>query len=283
MFLAKKPMQNNAPHFVFFGTPEFAATVLDGLMAGGMAPIAVVTNPDRPFGRKKELTPPPVKRRFKIQDSRFKILQPEKLDDAFIVALKKLDAEVGVLVAYGKIIQRAVFEVFPKGIVVVHPSLLPKYRGATPIQSAILGGEKITGTTLFIMDEKVDHGPMLTSASIPITDSDTYVTLAQKLAEASGRLLVDTLSEYLSGVCVPQAQREHGATYTKKFLNENGLINVKEDAPEKIWRMVRALNPEPGVWCMEGGRRKKILAAEIVDGKLIVRKFQFEGELPRIH
>lgn len=274
-------MQNNTPRFVFFGTPDFAATVLDGLIAAGMVPVAVVMNPDRPFGRRKELAPPPVKKFILDSGVAMPMLQPEALDDAFITELKALDAEVGVLAAYGKIVPRAVFDLFPKGIVVVHPSLLPKYRGATPIQSAILAGEENTGTTLFIMDEKVDHGPTLASDLMPIADSDTYTTLARKLAEASARLLIDTLPQYLSGAIVPQAQDESGATYTKKFKSEDGLVDQKKDAPEKVWRMVRALNPEPGVWCIEGGRRKKILNAKIADGKFVVTKFQFEGELPR--
>lgn len=278
---AKMAMPNNSSRFVFFGTPEFSATVLDGLLVAGMVPVAIVTNPDRPFGRKKVLTPPPVKLSTNHYPLITSVFQPEILDDAFIAELKKLNAIVGVLAAYGKIIPRAVFALFPKGIVVVHPSPLPKYRGATPIQSAILAGEKNTGTTLFIMDEKVDHGPTVGFAPVDIVKSDTYTTLAHKLAEASANLLITVLPRYINGEITLVAQDEQGATYTKKFSNEDGFVDLIKDAPEKIWRMVRAFTPEPGVWCVEGGRRKKILDAEIVDGALIVRKFQFEGELPR--
>lgn len=273
-------MQNNL-QYVFFGTPDFAAVILEGLVAAGMPPVAVVTNPDRPFGRKKEVTPPPVKKIITDSSVALPVLQPEKLDDAFITELKKLGAEVGVLAAYGKIIPPAVFDIFPKGIVVVHPSLLPKYRGATPIQSVILGGEDLTGTTLFVMDEKVDHGPVLGSTQVPLLDMDTYVALADKLAEASAALLLETLPKYVGGEIMPVAQSEAGATYTKKFSGEDGYVDLEKDEPIAVWRKVRALNPEPGVWTMKDGKRMKILAADLVDGKLSLTRTQFDGELPK--
>src|SRR3989344_171212 len=210
---AKTAMQSN-PKYVFFGTPDFAAVVLEELIAAGMAPVAVVTNPDRPFGRKKELTPPPVKKFVMASGNEIFVLQPEKLDESFIAKLKSISAEVGVLAAYGKIVPRAVIDSFPKGIVVVHPSLLPKYRGAPPLQSAILAGEDLTGTTLFIMDEKVDHGPVLGSTQVPLLDMDTYATLADKLAEASAALLIEILPKYAAGEMNPVPQSEDGVTYT---------------------------------------------------------------------
>ncbi len=273
-------MQSN-PRFVFFGTPDFAAVVLEELFAAGMAPVAVVTNPDRPFGRKKELAPPPVKKFVMASGNEIPVLQPEKLDDAFIAELKKVGAEVGVLAAYGKIVPRAVFDIFPKGIVVVHPSLLPKYRGATPIQSAILAGEDLTGTTLFIMDEKVDHGPVLGSAQVPLLDMDMYATLADKLAEVSAALLIETLPKYVQGEITPVPQSETGATYTKKFSSEDGYVDLEKDEPVVVWRKVRALNPEPGVWTTKDGKRMKILDADLVGGKLVLRKVQFDGGKPQ--
>lgn len=271
----------NNPRYVFFGTPDFAATVLEELCAAGMPPVAVVTNPDRPAGRKKELTAPPVKNFVVGLGVVIPVLQPEKLDDVFVAELKKLGAEVGVLAAYGKIVPQAVFDVFPKGIVVVHPSLLPKYRGATPIQSALLAGEDMTGTTLFIMDEKVDHGPILATAQVPLLDMDTYSTLADKLAEASAELLIDTLPNYMAGEIATMPQNEAGATYTKKLSSEDGFVDLDADEPVAIWRKVRALNPEPGAWTMRDDKRMKILGADLVDGKLVVRRVQFDGGLPQ--
>lgn len=272
---------SSSSRYIFFGTPDFAAVILEELIAAGMAPVAVVTNPDRPFGRKKELAPPPVKKFIAGSGVAIPVLQPEKLDEAFIAALAAFGAEVGVLAAYGKIVPRAVFGAFPKGIVVVHPSLLPKYRGATPIQSAILAGEDLTGTTLFVMDEKVDHGPVLASAQVPLMDADTYFTLADKLAEASATLLIGMLPQYVDGKVMPMPQGEAGATYTKKFTGEDGQVSLAMDDPVAVWRKVRALNPEPGVWTMRDGRRMKILAADLVGGKLSLTRTQLDGELPK--
>ncbi len=273
------------PHFVFFGTPDFAAVILEELIAAGMAPVAVVTNPDRPFGRKKELTPPPVKKFVIALGNETPVLQPEKLDEAFIAELKSIGAEVGVLAAYGKIVPRAVFDIFPKGIVVVHPSLLPKYRGATPIQSAILAGEDLTGTTLFVMDEKVDHGPVLGSTQVQLLDMDTYSTLADKLAEASAALLVEFLPKYIAGEIVPVPQSEAGATYTKKFTSDDGYVDLEKDDAVAVWRKVRALNPEPGIWTLRQAQgrpqRMKILDADLIEGKLVLRKIQFDGGKPQ--
>lgn len=273
-------MRNNV-RYIFFGTPDFAASVLEGLCAAGMPPVLAVTNPDRPAGRKKELTQPAVKKLVADRGYGIPVLQPEKLDDAFAAGLKASGAEVGVLAAYGKIVPRAVFDVFPKGIVVVHPSLLPKYRGATPMQSAILAGEDLTGTTLFVMDEKVDHGPVLATAQVPLLDTDTYSSLADTLAEASAELLIAALPKYVAGEIAPVPQDEAAATHTKKFSTEDARVDITADDPVTVWRKVRALNPEPGAWAMQGGRRMKILAADLVHGRLALRKIQFDGELPK--
>lgn len=271
--------------YVFFGTPEFAAIVLEKLIAAGMVPIAVVTNPDRPVGRKQVLTPSAVKTRIRNYElgirEKIKIFQPEQLS-IIRSSLFEIQPALGILAAYGKIIPKEIIDIFPKGIIVVHPSLLPKYRGATPIQSAILAGEKETGTTLIVMDEKVDHGNIISNFQFPISNDDTYNTLAEKLAVASADLLIKTLPEYLSGEIVPQPQDHAKATYSRKFASEDGYVDLKKNSPEEIWRKVRALNPEPGVWTIaESGKRMKILAADVVGEKLVLRKVQFDGEKPR--
>ncbi len=272
--------------FIFFGTPEFSADILTRLVRAGFSPCAVVTNPDRPQGRKKLITPPPVKAAALGCGSSLDILQPEVLDEPFVVSLAKYSASFGVLAAYGKIMPKAVIDAFPNGIIVVHPSLLPKYRGATPIQSVILAGDHETGTTLFVMDEKVDHGPILIKKECAIADADTYETLAKKLSTLSAELLIETIPRYTAGEIVPQVQDEVGATYTKKIFTEDAFVDLEKDSPEKICRMVRALNPEPGVFTVSpsnGGapRRMKILEAECVGKKLVLKKVQFEGRTPR--
>lgn len=287
--------------FIFFGTPEFSADILIRLVRAGFSPVAAVTNPDRPRGRKKLITPPPVKAAALGLGAGIDILQPEILDDAFAASLASHGAEFGVLAAYGKIVPKAVIDAFPKGIIVVHPSLLPKYRGATPIQAAILSGDQETGTTLFLMDEKVDHGPVLGVRILKIDDKDTYETLATKLSALSAELLIETLPRYADGGITPEVQDESRATYTKKLMAEGAFIDPAElaratsgedvTAAEKIVRMARALNPEPGTWTMYEGQpafaiasarrgRVKILEADLVDGKLVLKKIQFEGGKP---
>ena len=300
-------------NYIFFGTPEFAAIILKKLIEADFTPAAIVTNPDRPVGRKKVLTAPAVKQLLEVElplevqlpKSQIVILQPDNLltirDSLFA-----LRPEFGILAAYGKIIPKEIINIFPKGIIVVHPSLLPKYRGATPIQSAILADEQETGTTLILMDEKVDHGPVLANCKSPIADSDTYEPLSKKLAELSGDLLIETLPKYLAGEIKPQEQDHVQATYTKKLTTEDGFVNYndlvrgchRDSSPppadqndaHSIWLKIRALNPEPGVYTIlqsdsgqfKNGRRMKILSADWVDGKLILKKIQFEGEKPKI-
>ena len=272
---------------IFFGTPEFAAIILEKLIKTGFIPVAVITNPDRPLGRKKIITPPPIKQLLKLnylrdrEDSLVGILQPEKLEEVFIGQLKHYGAEVGILAAYGKIIPQEVIDIFPKGIIVVHPSLLPKYRGATPIQNAILAGEKETGATLILMDEKVDHGKIISNSKLLISNDDNYETLSKKLAELSADLLIKTLPDFLAGKIKLKPQDHSQATYTKKFIAEDGFVDLEKNSPEVIWRKVRALNPEPGVYTFQDGRRMKILEADLVDGKLILKKVQFEGKKPQ--
>ena len=277
--------------YIYFGTPEFSRIILEKLVVANFVPTAVVTNPDRPTGRKKILTGSPIKvfiQNLKSNIQNPKILQPEHLDHQFIQEVKKIGAEIGVLAAYGKIIPQELIDVFPKGIIVVHPSLLPKYRGATPIQSAILSGEKETGTTLIVMDDKVDHGPILAYGKWQIANSDNYEILSKKLADLSADLLIETLPEYYSGEIKPKPQNHSEATYTKKFSTEDGFVELEKNSPENIWRKVKALNPEPGVWTIlkespsfakaSAGKRMKILEADLVENKLILKKIQFEGE-----
>lgn len=288
------------PHFAFFGTPEFAAIVLDKLTADGFVPNTVVCNPDRPVGRKKILTPAPTKviaQRFGI-----KVWQPDKLAIAnYESPISNMD--FSVVAAYAKIIPKKILGLPRLGAIGVHPSLLPKYRGPSPIQSVILNGEKETGATLFLMDEKVDHGPILAKSKISAEGGSTsggkyqiskmsYKELRDKLAELAGELLVKTLPDFLSGKIIPVPQDETAATYTKKFSTEDAFIDSRSleraewgldpDDAFRIERMIRAFDPEPGVWTTKNGKRVKLLEAHIANAeKLVITKIQTEGETPR--
>ena len=271
--------------YIFFGTPEFARIILEKLIKAGMPPKALICNPDRPVGRKKTLTPPPTKQLVVESKKPIDILQPENLDAEFIDELKKYNVKFAVLAAYGKILPKELINLFPKGIVGVHPSLLPEYRGATPIQSVLLEGKNKTGTSLFILDEKVDHGLVLAQKSLSIEKDDTRVSLEKKLAELSADLLIETLPKWIGGKITPQKQNETKATSTKKISTEDGFVNLEKDDPVIIYRKIKALNPEPGVFTFieKNGKeiRLKILEAELKGGKLVLKKVQEEGGIAR--
>ena len=230
--------------FVFFGSPEFAAIVLEKLIKAGFIPAAVVCAPDAPAGRKKILTSPPTK--VLAEKYNIEVWQPEKLEIKNW-KLKITNPDLAIVAAYGKIIPKNIIKTAKYGFVGVHPSLLPKYRGASPIQSAILNDEAETGTTLYLMDEKVDHGPILMKSEFRISKSETYLSLHNKLAELSGDLFIKILPDFIAEKIKPRPQDESQATFTQKFSLKDGMVDFKKDDPRKVWLKIRALNPEPGV------------------------------------
>ena len=275
--------------YVFFGTPEFAGIILRGLVEAGMPPVAVVCNPDKPVGRKKLVTPPLTKQIAKAHNIR--VFQPETKKD--LVELSSSFSEIadfGVVAAYAKIIPLEVIHAFKLGIIGVHPSLLPKFRGPSPIQSAILAGESTTGTTLFMLDKGVDDGPILCQKEINI-ENKSYEELIEALGKLSLELLIQTLPDFSSGKFKPTPQDESKATFTSFFKTDVGLVEEKdlEDALNgnrektlKIEQMVRALNPEPGVYTFTKGRRTKLLAVKSENCRLVLEKIQKEGKKPEI-
>jgi methionyl-tRNA formyltransferase len=253
--------------YIFFGTPQFAAIILEKLIEAGFVPEAVVCNPDEPIGRKKIITPPLTK--IIAQTNKIPVWQPGKLEIRnWKLEIDKLgNIDFAIVVAYNKIIPQTILDTLPAKFIGVHPSLLPKYRGPSPIQSAILNGEKETGTDLFLIDKDVDHGPVLASAKCKISEKDNYETLEKKLAELGGKLLIENLPKYLSGKIKPQEQDHLKATFTKKFSTEDGCVDLEKDSPELIFNKIRALNPDPGVFTFiqtkNGKKRVKLLEAKL--------------------
>ncbi len=276
--------------YVFFGTPRFASIVLEKMIDAGMPPAAVVCNPDRPAGRKKILTEPPVK--ALAREHGIAVLQPESLDDAFAASLRALAPDAFAVAAYAKIIPQAVIDIPRLGTLGVHPSLLPKYRGASPIQSAILAGEHKTGGTIYLMDAKMDHGPVLAERSLPFDpDTETYTGLEERLATLCGGLLAETLPAFMGGTADAHPQDHAAATFTKKFASADAFVDAADldaavahggEGASRILHMINAFSPEPGCWTMKDGARTKLLAAER-DGRGALRltKVQREGERPR--
>lgn len=246
---------------IFIGTPEFAVPSLRALAEDDRFEIVgVVTQPDKPVGRKGTITPPPVKIAAQELDIRI-IEQPEKLKNE---PFKSWIEEVGpacdtfVVVAYGKIFRNWFLELPKKGLVNVHASLLPRWRGASPINAAIAAGDDATGVTVIKITPKMDAGPILAMADEPIRTDDTAASLHDRLAKLGAALLPDILANYLDGLIEPEQQREAKATYCKPLTREDGNIDWTKTADE-IERLVRAYAPWPGTWTEVGGKRIKIL------------------------
>jgi methionyl-tRNA formyltransferase len=274
--------------YVFFGTPRFAEIALEGLLNADIIPVALVCNPDRPVGRKKIITPPATKQLITSRNLSTVIMQPEKLDDQFIEQLKELQPDIFVVAAYAKIIPDEVLKIPRLGTLGTHPSLLSKYRGASPIQSVILAGETVTGSSIYQMDAFMDHGAILTQDSIILDSLATnYLTLEKQLAVLSAKLLIKTFPKVLDGTIKPLIQDESEATFTKKFKTQDGFIDPSileaaihgnHENAQYILRAIHALNPEPGIWTIQNGKRLKLLEATIINGSLKLSKTQREGE-----
>ena len=249
--------------FVFLGTSEFAVKILEKLIGNGYIPSLVVTTPDKPKGRKMILTPPPVK--VFAQKHNLKIIQPEKLSNLDIECPSG-DFNLFIVASYGKIIPKSVLDIPKFGTLNVHPSLLPKFRGPSPIQSFILSGEEGTGVTIMLMDEKVDHGAILAQQNLEVrlpsglgSRTSKWMNakeLEEKLAELGGEMLVDTIPKWINGEIKAKEQDHNEATFTKKITKEDGLVDLEKDKPEIIYRKFLAFQPWPGVYCFFNKKKK---------------------------
>lgn len=273
-------MDNSEIKFAFFGTPKFAVIVLDELEKRGLLPSLVITAPDKPQGRDMKLTPPPVK--IWSEKRNIPFIQPESLkDNEFISKLKAKSYELFIVASYGKIIPKEILEIPPNGSLNVHPSLLPKLRGASPIESAILEEDK-TGVSIMLMDEKMDHGPIVAQKEIETEEWPPYFEdLEKKLAEEGGKLLAETIPIWVYGKIKAKEQDHSNATFTKKIKKEDGLIDLKDNA-EKNLRKIRAFSEWPGTYFFIEHKGKKlriiIKRAQISDEKLVVEKVLPEGK-----
>ena len=268
--------------YAFFGSPEFAKIILEKLISVGMPPALVVCNPDKPVGRKKIITPPPTK--VVALKNGIKVFQPESLRDPNIWKSDFQIFDFFVVAAYAKIIPAEILKIPKLGTIGVHPSLLPKYRGATPIQSVILSGESETGVSLYLMDEKMDHGEILATRVWPIANRASYETLMHELAIISADILIKTIPNFINKKNIPTKQDHSQATFTKKFETIDGLVDLIKDDPVVIDRKVRALNPDPGVYTFMdiNGKsiRSKLLETSIENGQLKLLKVQLDGKKP---
>ncbi len=238
---------------VFMGTPEFAVPSLEALLRSEDQVVGVVSQPDRPKGRGHQLIAPPV--RLVAERAGIPVLQPLKIrTPEFLQALSVWQPDLIAVAAYGRILHTPILRLPPMGCVNVHGSLLPKYRGAAPVQWAVINGETKTGITTMLMDEGMDTGPMLLQEKLEISPDDTAGTLAPRLAELGGQLLVGTIAQLKAGTLMPKKQDDGQATLAPILKKEDGLINWTMNATALANR-VRGLSPWPGAYTFFGGER----------------------------
>jgi methionyl-tRNA formyltransferase len=239
------------------GSPEFAVPSLEHLAADGYDIAAVYTTPDRPAGRGKILAESPVKKAAAALG--LPVIQPEKLKSPDVISqLAAFHPATIIVAAYGLLLPRAVLEIPHFGCINIHPSLLPRHRGAAPIPAAIIAGDQFTGVTIMKMDEGLDSGPILVQAQIPVSDEDNTGTLTQKLAIAASFLIEDALIQWVTGEITPRPQSGADISYSREQTKEAGEIDWKRSAAE-IWRQVRAYQPWPGAYTLWGGKRLEII------------------------
>lgn len=273
-------MERESITFAYFGSEGISIIVLEELLAAELLPTLIVAPPDRPKGRKMIVTAPEIKE-WAIEHS-IPYIQPKDLKDNLPLELTDFDWDVFIVVSYGKILSKELLALPLHGTLNVHPSLLPKFRGPSPIQSAIVTDAKETGVTLMLLDEKMDHGPILAQAKVTVEDWPPKVSmLAALLGQVGGELLVETLPEWLNGNIKPEEQDHERATFIKKIKKEDGLINLGEDAYKNLLK-IRAYEKWPGTYFFvkRGGKniRVKIIDAKVENNKLLITRIIPEGK-----
>lgn len=254
---------DNQMKIVFMGTPDFAVPSLHALTEAGYAVAAVVTQPDKPKGRGKTLLPTPVKEEAVMHD--IPVYQPEKVrnNPEFLEILKEINPEIIVVAAYGQIIPKEILELPKFGCINIHASLLPKYRGAAPIQQAVIDGEKVSGVTIQQMGEGLDTGDMISKIVIPISPTETGGSLFGKLAQAGADLLIKTLPSIEQGTAEFEKQPEESPTpYAAMITKQMGLMDFRKSA-EELERLVRGLNPWPSAYTFLNGKTLKVWKCKV--------------------
>ena len=265
---------------VFMGTPEFAANILSLLAESGHEIGYAVSQPDKAKNRGKKLQPTPVKEEAERRN--IEVLQPERIkgNQEFFDTLKAYGPDLIVVAAYGKILPKEILDLPPLGCINVHGSLLPKYRGAAPVQRCIMDGEKITGVTLMYMEEGLDTGDMLATAETEVARK-TSDELMNELSILGGKLLVEKLPEIEAGTLERVKQDDSLATYASMIFKEDGKIDFSK-TPEEIERLVRGASPWPGAYTLLDGEMFKVWEADIADdayAKSVLTSSSVQGEI----
>ena len=288
----------NPKKIIFWGTPMLTVEILESLKGAGYLPIAIVTNPDRPVGRHGTITPSPAK--VWGEQNTIPILQPEKITPEFIEEIKHLDPDLHIVVAYGKILPQEIIDLPKYGTINIHYSLLPKYRGATPVESAILAGDTETGVCIQKMVYELDAGDILAEEKINIEPNEKAIELRARLNTIASTLLTKILPAYFENNITPQKQIGT-ASFCKKIKKEDGLITeteihsaeTDETTARNLWNKFRAYTPWPSLYFFRSSARSflaeesantdktiriKITSATFKNGKFIIQKIIPEGK-----
>lgn len=260
---------------IFLGTPWFAAQILQALAASSYRPVLAISEPAKPVGRTQQLTDPPV-----IETARtlgIATAQPANHEE-LLTTVKTAEPDLGIVVAYGRILKPELLEIPTFGFVNIHYSLLPKYRGASPVQTALLADETETGVTIMQIDAGLDTGPILAQITEPIQETDTTATLLARLSERAVPLLVKTLDQLASGTLVAQPQPAASPTPVTRRLTKVAGRLAGTESPVQVLRMLRAYTPWPGVWFELDGQRIILKAAHLEADLLIPDQIQLSGK-----
>jgi len=266
---------NEKLNFVFWGTPDVASETLKILKENGYIPSLVITSLDKPQGRKMLITPPPVKT-WAIENN-IPHFQPEKLDEEFYDKLSTTSYDLFIVVAYGKILPEKLINLPKFGSINIHYSLLPKYRGASPVESAILNGDTQTGITIQKMEFKMDSGPIITLEKVEILPNEKAPDLRKRLIKIGGELLVKTLPLIIEDKIQPISQNEKEASYCKKIKKEDGLINLNDDGIIN-YNKFRAYSSWPRTFFFQKNKRIIVTDATLEDKKFVIKKVLPEGK-----
>lgn len=259
---------------IFFGTPSFVAPVLE-ILRKDFDLIGVVTSPDSIQGRKGILTPSPIK--ILGEENNIQIFEPEKLDATFLEDINALNIDLFVVAAYGKIIPQMILDIPRLGSINIHPSLLPLYRGPSPIQTALLNGDKESGISIIKMDEKMDHGPIISQWEFPIQPNDTFAKLRVSMFKGAALKLPAIINDFAKKKLIPTPQDDSKATYCQIITRDNGYFEWDNPpSPENLDRMIRAYFPWPTAWSKYRGVSGKELIVKFYPEKRI----QLEGGKP---
>ncbi len=263
------------PRLVFLGTPEFAVPSLNRLMSAKVPVVLVITPPDRPSGRGKRLSAPPVK--VLAEGHGIPVFQPERIREKEVIDhIRSCGAECAVVVAYGQILPQSFLDAFALGTLNVHASLLPAYRGAAPLQRCLLAGETRTGVTIMLLDAGMDTGPILAQKEVPIGEDTTFGSLHDAMAHAGAELLLKTLKEWRAGRIFPVPQDDALATYAAPILKTEGRI-VWATPASRIVNAIRAFDPSPGAYGFFHGQRIKLFQAALLPWNGVGRPGEIAG------